>query len=147
MKACLSFTRTKNLDCAPYACAMRFLVIRVSCWLKEYMIAYLMLLCKNLWKTPKRFFPFPFSFLFSSLRTCGLVSLNLTRPHSSTWGTKGFKELAVNTKCNHHTYEKWFPHVLLEDEQNLSLVVFFDSQLGKVLTFITLDFRSKLPLN
>ena len=54
----------------------------------------------------------------------------LTRPHSSTWVTKGFKGLVACTKCNRDSYDSelefiiCFVFALLEDEQSLSVGVF-----------------------
>ena len=53
----------------------------------------------------------------------------LMRPHSSTWVTKGFKELVAYAKCNRDSYDceldlKIMFFALLEDEQSLSVEVF-----------------------
>jgi len=60
----------------------------------------------------------------------------LTRPHSSTWETEGFKELVAYAKCNPDFYGSVLGFsvsyfsvlcslvILLEDEQNLVVGVF-----------------------
>ena len=69
-----------------------------------------------------------FSFLVEILWVYLLQTL--TRPHSSTWVTKGFKGLVACAKCNRDSYDSelefiiCFVFALLEDEQSLSVGVF-----------------------
>ena len=74
---------------------------------------------------------FSFLFMFFLLFEILWVYLlqTLTRPHSSTWVTKGFKGLIVYAKCNRGSYDSELDFrvlflVLLEDEQKLVVGVF-----------------------
>jgi len=56
----------------------------------------------------------------------------LTRPHLSTWVTKGFKGLGTCAKCNRDSYKIEvgfisFVFVLLEDQKSIGMGVFVRS--------------------
>jgi len=127
MKAWLSCRRTNHLDCAPYARVAWFLVIRVSCWLKKCMIYPIDVVLQRFVKNSKkiRFFLFPLSFPSSSSETCGFVFLkpsqdctNLLKGPRDSKGSLHMPNATVTPT------KRWLPHVLLENQQNLSMKVF-----------------------
>ena len=70
----------------------------------------------------------------------------LTRSHSSTWVTKGFKGFVAYAKCNRDSYESEsglssfvFVFVLLEDEKKIGVGVFFGPICYAILYFYLLS--------